>query len=383
MRKIVAVCVPLLCLYAASADSETDIIVAACLEQGVAPGPCTLFLVKTDEGNFEVLHEFPPPAGVVDVLAIEPTKRVMAVWSYENERAGSLILADVDNPGDRKDFRLPFGPTCGGYFALDRYNICTTITESLGGLVFEASDDSKCITKQVSEVSWDRVLLLGSNEWGARRCRPIEVKVDPESGMLSRVRRDQASAMDMHFSKDVAERYRQETDGGKLVTLAALAINTPATAVVVIWLRKPEDRHLRPIYVALDKASGEWTWDAFRQSVPKSRHGRGFMLSGNWLILQSLLGDTKATEKGIDVPETVCEFYSLALQKEGEWTAPPNTEPLLVTEDRLYSRCEDSILKAEFHKGQVGELEVVCRSPRFRDVHWALLEKPAKNERAR
>lgn len=351
-------------LYAQSVAfiyAENEYILTSAQEEAMTPIPCHLYRTERKDPSLSLLTEISPQQGIRLVEAY-PHQRKIALWRYEEDKTGSLVLVNVDMPDDLRTIPLPFEPVLGGYLVKDTQGepLFVTGNPSKTQQQFYAYSVMSDHLQPIQTAQWDTAIIHGTNPFHTGGGRLLNVSIDPESGEIS------------YDSGDVRAPFAFRFDDATLQ-----AFNQMETRATKIWGNN--EKHC----ILGAQETGENRTQFFIFMYDKIlQHWEHFAVEGvyshiqlcddHWLLIQQALEDEEKPH-GPAILTGKYTFYHLDSSKQFVWQTDPHNEVLGIWSDTILYRIDDELFEATITQTGISHAQRIVQDPIIQDVHWAFI----------
>ncbi len=343
-----------------STTSASEYMLMSTQEEAMIHIPFRLYHMRTTEPCLSLVAEISPQKGI-RLVAAYPQQRKVAIWRYEENRTGSLVIVDVDMPEDRRSTSLPFEPVLGGYL----------MKGAEGESLFVAWKPSKIQDQlyaysmvsdhlqPIQTAQWDTAIIHGANKLRRGGGRLLNVVIDPESGEISYYSGNFRSPLPFRFDEATLQTFN------RFETRATLVWGNDEKTCVVGAQEKGEDRKYFFIFI-YDKILQHWNHLTVEGVYS---HIRFF---DNWILIQQALQD-KETPRRPSILTGKYTFYQIDSGEQFQWQSESQTEVLGIWGNTILYRRDDELFEAKIAGTAITEARMVCKDPAIQDVHWAFI----------
>ncbi|GAK58187.1 hypothetical protein U27_05160 [Candidatus Vecturithrix granuli] len=351
-------------LYAQSVAfiyAENEYILTSAQEEAMTPIPCHLYRTERKDPSLSLLTEISPQQGIRRVEAY-PHQRKIALWRYEEDETGSLVLVNVDMPDDLRTIPLPFEPVLGGYLVKDTQGepLFVTGNPSKTQQQFYAYSVMSDHLQPIQTVQWDTVIIHGTNAFRTGGGRLLNVSIDLESGEIS------------YDSGGVRAPFAFRFDDATLQ-----AFNQMKTRATQIWgnnekhciLGAQETGENRTHFFVFmyNKILQHW------EHVAVEGIYSHIQLFERWMLIQQAF---RSDERGVSDPIKITgqyTFYNLDTREHVVWQTVPHNEVLGIWGDTILYRIDDELFEATITQTGISHAQRIVQDPIIQDVHWAFI----------
>lgn len=350
-----------------STVSAREYLLIATQEEAMVSIPCRFYHLNSTQPDLMMVAEIAPQKGIRLVEAY-PQQRKVAIWRYEEDKTGSLVIVDVDRPEDRRTVPLPFEPVFGGYFMTGPEGDSLFVAWRLSKIQDQRSYSLYAYSlrsdraEPIQSAQWDTAIINGINRLRRGGGILLNVMIDPASGDIS------------HFAGEAIKTpLLLRLDAATLQ--AFTRVETRATQQIwgnnehttVLGAREQgEERKYFFVYI-YDKRLQQWN-----QLTVEGVYSH-IQLFDPWLLIQQGFED-KRRSHAPSILTGKYTFYHLESHEQFEWQADSDTEVLGIWENTILYRQEDELFEADIVATKMEETRLLAKDPAIRDVHWACID---------
>lgn len=354
--------------------SKPEYMLVSTQEEAAPPIPCQFYLTNTEESSLSLIGEISPQQGIRLVSAY-PQYRQLAIWRYEEDRTGSLVIVDVDKPQEYHVVPIPFRPIIGGHLMKDSREEPLFVAWAVSDIqdqlyAYSVASDR---LEQVQDVRWETTIIRGLNILRGNG-ELLNVVVDAKSGKIFYYSGNFRTSLPFQFDEETRQIFRRvkRFSSGTNERFAKIYTNNERTCVLGARETGENQRHF--FVFIYDKVQQKWTHFAV-EAV------NSFIESfDNWILIQHALLN-KENPRGPSILTGGYTFYHLDRNERFVWQTDPQTEVLGIWDNTILYRKEYSLFEAQIVDTQVTGERLLCQHEAIQYVHWAFLAPPQEVEK--
>lgn len=340
---------------------STTYILVSTQEEAMIDIPCRLYHISTTEPCLSMVTEISPQKGIRLVEAY-PHQRKIAIWRYEEDKTGSLVIVDVDMPEDLRSVSLPFEPVLGGYLVKDTQGepLFVTGNPSKTQKQFYAYSVLSDHLQPIQTVQWDTVIIHGTNTFRTGGGRLLNVSIDPESGEISYDSGGVRAPFAFRFDDATLQAFNQ-------MKTRATQIWGNNEKYCILGAQETGENRTHFFVFMYDKILQHW------EHVAVEGIYSYIQLFERWMLIQQAF---RSDERGVSDPIKITgqyTFYDLDTQEHFVWQTVPHNEVLGIWGDTILYRIDDELFEATITQTGISHAQRIVQDPIIQDVHWAFI----------
>lgn len=339
---------------------------------GTSPGipSCILWRLNESTGALEKVLEIDKQYGMRRISAF-PEERRLVIWVYTSIGdtpdlgTGTVVIVDIDKPGQFQELALPFEPIFSGYLAKSKsgeISVISRATDPLRIVVHYPDVTGKTLLDvNPTKVPWDDIRLYGwnlirRNGWGA----PLSYKIS-DTGSLSSV-----------FKRGLkGVRYNPRID----VPQNAIRQLLPKIKKSLMPVVHNDKVYLFFSSSAVDNRKLYWIYNKAKRQGHEFWYGGHYVIPqvfGEWFVFQLATPPTQKHSPIVNTGDFI--FYDSRTGQQWENHLGDKVEILAIWEDKILYREAESLYKGTFSAGQIVAPRLILSDPIMHSVHWAFVK---------
>lgn len=340
-------------------EGRRSYILIAAQEEAKPSIPCRFYQVAPPDSDLALIADIPAQQGI-RLVETYPHRRKVAIWRAEDQDRGSLVIADVDLPEDRRTVALPFDPLMGGYLVQGPEETLFFAAWYMRRNRSYLYSYSVLLDRldQVHDTYWETAALLGANalrNGGQVMDVMINIERGTFFGMFNRL------GVDLPFLLDGETwRFYQQLKPSKTQIWA----NTEHVCVVgaQAFTTHPEQFFI----FLLDKVSQTWKYLTIEGAASH------IQIFDTWLLIQQAFQENENLADSLRLTGQYT-FYNLDSHEQFVWQTDPHNEVLGIWEDSMLYRIGDELFEATITGTEVSDAHLLTKDQAIQDVHWAFI----------